>query len=100
MKRFLAVLLLLAGCATAPDSVDRVIAAYPGKTIALAYYDLATGKTLFRNEREVFHAASTMKVPVMLGIFEAAHCGSRLSTTKRVVLWSSSSTSVASTSRP
>jgi len=76
MKRLPVLLLLLAGCATTPDSaIDRVIAAHPGQTIAVAYYDLRTGTALFRNEREVFHAASTMKVPVMLGIFEAVTRG-------------------------
>ncbi len=75
MKRLLAALFLLAGCATTPNTVDRVIAAHPGQTIAVAYYDLRTGTTLLRNEREVFHAASTMKVPVMLGIYEAVTRG-------------------------
>ncbi len=74
MKRLL-VILLLAGCATSRSPVDRVIAAHRGQTIAVAYYDLRTGATLLRNEREVFHAASTMKVPVMLGIFEAVTRG-------------------------
>jgi beta-lactamase class A len=79
MKRLpvlvLALALLLAGCASAPATVDSVIAAHPGKTIAVAYYDLTSGATLLRNEREVFHAASTMKVPVMLGIYEAVTRG-------------------------
>ena len=69
-------LALLAGCASGPDSrVDAILAAHPGKTIAVAYYDVGTGTTLLRNERERFHAASTMKVPVMLGIFEAVTRG-------------------------
>ena len=75
MRRFAAVALLfvLVACASTQRSatIDDVIAAHPGKTIAVSYYDLATGRTLERNERVVFHAASTMKVPVMLGIFEA-----------------------------
>ncbi len=75
MKRLPILLLLLAGCATSRSPVDRVIAAHRGQTIAVAYYDLRTGATLLRNEREVFHAASTMKVPVMLGIFEAVTRG-------------------------
>jgi beta-lactamase class A len=76
MKHLLAILFLLAGCATAPpDPIDRVIAAHPGKDIAIAYYDLRTGATFERNASEVFHAASTMKVPVMLGIFEAVTRG-------------------------
>lgn len=74
-------LLLLAACASAPQSadraaaVDRIIAAHPEQTIAVAFYDLETGATLLRNERETFHAASTMKVPVLLGIFEAVSRG-------------------------
>jgi beta-lactamase class A len=79
MKRGVLLLsLLLAGCATSHDlatSVDRIIAKHPRQTIAVAYYDLASGATLFRREHEVFHAASTMKVPVMLGIFEAVTRG-------------------------
>ncbi|MGZ7077951.1 MAG: serine hydrolase, partial [Thermoanaerobaculia bacterium] len=55
--------------------VDRILAANRGQTIAVAYYDLRDGTTLYRNEHEVFHAASTMKVPVMLGIFEAVSRG-------------------------
>ena len=74
-----ATLLLLASCATAPPNlardVDRIIAANADQTIGVAYYDLSTGETFLRNEREVFHAASTMKVPVMLGIFEAVSRG-------------------------
>ncbi len=70
--------LVLAACATTTtvdQRVDRILAAHPAQTIAVAYYDLGTGASLYRNEREVFHAASTMKVPVMLGIFEAVTRG-------------------------
>jgi beta-lactamase class A len=55
--------------------MDRILAAHPGQTIAVAYYDLRDGTSLLRKEREVFHAASTMKVPVMLGIYEAVSRG-------------------------
>ncbi len=76
MRRALLPLLLLVGCATAQrQDVDSILARHPGKTIAVAYYDLATGRSLYRNERAVFHAASTMKVPVMLGIFDAVSRG-------------------------
>jgi len=57
------------------SSTEWCVVAHPGKTIAVAYYDLSTGDTVLRNEREVFHAASTMKVPVMLGIYEAVTRG-------------------------
>lgn len=76
MRRVTMLLILLTGCATSPSSrIDQVLTAHPGKTIAVAYYDLASGETLLRNEHEVFHAASTMKVPVMLGIYEAVTRG-------------------------
>jgi beta-lactamase class A len=80
MRRLAALpLLFLLGCASAnPDlasAVDRILAAHPRQTIAVAYYDLDRGTSLLRNERMVFHAASTMKVPVMLGVFEAVSRG-------------------------
>ncbi|HEX7150012.1 MAG TPA: serine hydrolase [Thermoanaerobaculia bacterium] len=76
MKRSAALLLLLlTACASSQDGlairVDRILAAHPQQTIAVAMLDLRDGSTFARNEREVFHAASTMKVPVMLGVFEA-----------------------------
>jgi beta-lactamase class A len=66
-------LLLAAGCAT--TDVDQILRRHPGKTIAVAYIDLRDGTTFLRNETVAFHAASTMKVPVMLGIFEAVSRG-------------------------
>ena len=80
MKRLalLALTIVLACSATRRDfatDVDRIIAAHPEQTIAVAFHDLESGETFLRNEREVFHAASTMKVPVMLGIFEAVTAG-------------------------
>lgn len=72
-------LLLLLGCqsttATLDRRIDAILAAHPGKTIAVAYYDVDRGETLLRNERERFHAASTMKVPVMFGVFEGVSRG-------------------------
>ncbi len=69
-------LLLTTACASvsAPDlgrQIDAILQQQEGKTIAVAYYDLRDGRSLLRNEHEVFHAASTMKVPVMLAVFEA-----------------------------
>ncbi|MDQ3281954.1 MAG: class A beta-lactamase-related serine hydrolase [Acidobacteriota bacterium] len=77
MKQLAAIVaLLLVRCTTtATPDVDRIIRAHPRQTIAVAYYDLDRGTSLLRNEREVFHAASTMKVPVMFGIFEAVSRG-------------------------
>jgi len=42
---------------------------------AVAFKDLQTGKTLFINENENFHAASTMKTPVMIEVYKQAKAG-------------------------
>jgi len=39
-------------------------------TFGLAFKDLQTDETLFFNEYEVFHAASTMKTPVMIEVYK------------------------------
>src|SRR5687767_5209412 len=81
LKARLVVLLLLAGagCATAPTpSIDPQIAASEratGGMIAVASFDLESGRHYNRNERESMHAASTMKVPVMLALFDAMSRG-------------------------
>lgn len=80
MRRLAALpFLFLLGCATAKhdlaSDIDRILAAHPQQTIAVAYYDVDRGTSLLRNERTLFHAASTMKVPVMLGVFEAVSRG-------------------------
>ncbi len=41
----------------------------PGATVGLSYVDLATGASLDINGDTSFHAASTMKVPVMIELF-------------------------------
>lgn len=77
-KLILAALLLTACTSTRPPldaEIDRILREHPSQTIAVSYRDLNTGAELHRNERAVFHAASTMKVPVMLGIFEAISRG-------------------------
>ncbi len=76
----------MAACAPAPRAprtpslavrVDAVLGAVAGRDrlVAVAYLDLATGETLFRNARASVHAASTMKVPVMVALFVAAGRG-------------------------
>lgn len=42
---------------------------------AVAFKDLSSGETLFINEKETFHAASTMKVPVMIEVYKQAALG-------------------------
>ena len=42
---------------------------------ALAFKDLESGKEILINEKENFHAASTMKTPVMIEVFKQVHNG-------------------------
>lgn len=48
---------------------------HPEGTFAVAVKDLSTGKTFFINEKENFHAASTMKTPVMIEAYKQAAAG-------------------------
>ena len=57
----------------APDSLaERIrarVAAVPGARVAVAYRHLARRDTLYLDADTSFHAASTMKVPVMIELF-------------------------------
>jgi len=59
-----------------PDGLEARIAelarASGAETVAVAYFDLASGKELLINPDVNFHAASTMKVPVMMEIYRQA----------------------------
>jgi len=44
-------------------------------TFAVAFRDMSSGKEFFLNERMLFHAASTMKTPVMVEVFKQAEEG-------------------------
>lgn len=46
-----------------------------GGEVAVAFEDLVTGRSLFINEKEMMHAASTMKTPVMIEVFKHAEEG-------------------------
>jgi len=63
--------------------IDELVRASGAETVAVAYYDLATGKELLINPDVSFHAASTMKVPVMMEIFRQAAAG-KLSLDQRI----------------
>lgn len=45
--------------------------------IAVAYQNLGTGAFYHHDEDEVFHAASTMKLPVMMALFQTIDSGAR-----------------------
>lgn len=49
--------------------IERRIAEVPGATVGVAFRDLAQPDTLYIGADELFHAASTMKVPVMIELF-------------------------------
>jgi beta-lactamase class A len=44
-------------------------------TVAVAFRDLSSGEEILINEQEVFHAASTMKTPVLIEVFKQAKQG-------------------------
>jgi len=70
---------LLAIAHSRDSLVERIqsrIAQEPGAQVGLAYIDLASGDTLFLNADSSFHAASTMKVPVMIELFRRSSTGS------------------------
>lgn len=95
MKRLAPLVLLLAACA-APPAPSPAVAPAPSSSLAaleaevreitrrgagdtaevsVAFLDLETGDSLLVDARTVMHAASTMKVPVMLELFRRAEAG-------------------------
>jgi beta-lactamase class A len=57
------------------EKVRALVAASGAETVAVAFQDLETGRELLVNPGASFHAASTMKVPVMLEIYREARNG-------------------------
>jgi beta-lactamase class A len=55
--------------------IEELIRANGAETVAVAYYDLGSGRELLINPDTNFHAASTMKVPVMMEIFSQVEAG-------------------------
>ncbi|HEX8245556.1 MAG TPA: serine hydrolase [Longimicrobium sp.] len=82
-------LLLLAACSSPPRSrpaprtaglereVREIIRRHAGDTaeVSVAFRDMETGDSLLVDAHRVLHAASTMKVPVMLELFRRADAG-------------------------
>ncbi|MEN8248993.1 MAG: serine hydrolase [Bacteroidota bacterium] len=56
------------------EDISDLITNTPG-TFAVAFADLKTGDTLFINAHQQFHAASTMKTPVMIELYKQANEG-------------------------
>jgi beta-lactamase class A len=58
--------------AAAKPEIEKLIAASGAELVGLAVYDTESKQSLLLNERATFHAASTMKLPVMMEIFRLA----------------------------
>lgn len=56
-------------------NIQALVAESGAETVAVAFRDLQTGRELLVNGRVSFHAASTMKVPVMLEVYREAREG-------------------------
>jgi beta-lactamase class A len=83
MRKLILVILLLAGLlganagaqqsrgslANAKAGIEELIASSNAEVVGVAVYDTQTKQTLLVNEKVSLHAASTMKVPVMMEIF-------------------------------
>ena len=73
-------LLLLIGCKTKPtlqDVKEEIVNTLNKQTgvFAIAFKDLTTGEEILINEHQLFHAASTMKAPVMVEVYKQAIAG-------------------------
>ncbi|MDQ2931407.1 MAG: class A beta-lactamase-related serine hydrolase [Gemmatimonadota bacterium] len=80
MITFIATLALAATLpATANDSlvaqIQARIAELPGAEVGVAYHRLGSSDTLYLNSDASFHAASTMKVPIMVQLFRRVDAG-------------------------
>ena len=69
---------------TCLQRIDSIFSRQKG-VFALAFKDLSTGRQLFIHEHESFHAASTMKTPVMIEIYRQVGQG-RLRLSDSIVL--------------
>jgi len=62
---------------TSQEVIQQINEEFAGQsgTFAVAFKDLSTGETILINEKETFHAASTMKTPVMIEVYKQAAAG-------------------------
>jgi beta-lactamase class A len=58
--------------AGAKAEIETLIAASKAEVVGVAVYDIESKQTLLLNERVSMHAASTMKLPVMMELFRLA----------------------------
>jgi beta-lactamase class A len=75
MKKYACLFFVFLACGKQKDDerlmndVSEIFASAKG-TFAVAYKNLTTGESLLINEHDIFHAASTMKTPVMVEVFK------------------------------
>lgn len=87
---FLGVIWLFSSCSSKPaadqlrEDIINSFSEAEGD-FAVAFKNLSTGETILINEREEFHAASTMKTPVMIEVFKKAAAG-KLSLSDSIVV--------------
>jgi beta-lactamase class A len=55
--------------------ISQRVARVPGAIVGVAFHDLQTDDTLFINADDSFHAASTMKVPVLIELMRRVDAG-------------------------
>jgi len=85
IRLFLLLALILTGCGPSippsPDMdalstrIDALVAEIPGATVSVSIVDAATGTAWHRDGDRLYHAASTMKVPVLIELFRQAEEG-------------------------
>lgn len=57
------------------ETIRGLIADYPDGVVAVAVRDASTGRSVDIESDRIFHAASTMKVPVMIEVYRQASLG-------------------------
>ncbi len=85
---FLLLMLFFTSCRSGEDQLKGIIEkelSQTAGTFAVAFKDLNTGYQLLIRADEVFHAASTMKTPVMIEVFKQASTG-RFSLTDSILI--------------
>ncbi len=66
---FCLLIVILLACDNKKDLLVETLSKTKGN-FALAFKDLQTGEEILINEHRLFHAASTMKTPVMIEVFK------------------------------
>ncbi|MBT3448068.1 MAG: serine hydrolase [Bacteroidetes Order II. Incertae sedis bacterium] len=87
---FTSLSMLMAGCSPPPlndmtGDIQTIIADYEGATVAVSILDASKGFELHMDADRLFHAASTMKVPVLIELYRQAESG-RFSLSDEVLL--------------